>query len=214
MPNQRHPIKQPAVPPLMLEWPEFYKKFRTIVADPPWDINQKGKRGAAAHYDLMNLDSIKKMPVEDLAQDNAHLWLWVPNGLAQEGLDVMKAWGFTYRNLLVWIKTNIGLGLGNYLRNGCEIALFGTRGRAPVKFKGQSNLLFAPRQDHSHKPEEFFAIVERLYDGPYLELFARRYPSSNKDWSVWGNEIESDIFIPGYPVPKYSANAILLKEGA
>jgi N6-adenosine-specific RNA methylase IME4 len=138
----------------------------------------------------------------------------VPNGLAQEGLDVMKAWGFTYRNLLVWIKTNIGLGLGNYLRNGCEIALFGTRGRAPVKFKGQSNLLFAPRQDHSHKPEEFFAIVERLYDGPYLELFARRYPSSNKDWSVWGNEIESDIFIPGYPVPKYSANAILLKEGA
>lgn len=136
MPNQRHPIKQPAVPPLMLEWPEFYKKFRTIVADPPWDINQKGKRGAAAHYDLMNLDSIKKMPVGDLAQDNAHLWLWVPNGLAQEGLDVMKAWGFTYRNLLVWIKTNIGLGLGNYLRNGCEIALFGTRGRAPVKFKG------------------------------------------------------------------------------
>lgn len=100
MPNQRHPIKQPAVPPLMLEWPEFYKKFRTIVADPPWDINQKGKRGAAAHYDLMNLDSIKKMPVGDLAQDNAHLWLWVPNGLAQEGLDVMKAWGFTYRNLL------------------------------------------------------------------------------------------------------------------
>lgn len=212
------PVQNPTTEPLTptiesttsstkLVWPEPRKKFSVIVADPPWDINQKGKRGAAAHYELMDLESIKNMPVEYLAQDNAHLWLWIPNGLLQEVLDVMKAWGFTYRDPLVWNKTNVGLGLGNYLRNGCEIVLFGTRGRAPVKFKGQSNLLFAPRQDHSHKPEEFFAIVERLYDEPYLELFARRHPSSNKDWSVWGNEIESDIFIPGYPVPEYSDKA-------
>ena len=86
---------------------------------------------AFARAEVMDLESIKNMPVEYLAQDNAHLWLWIPNGLLQEGLDVMKAWGFTYRDPLVWNKTNVGLGLGNYLRNGCEIVLFGTRGRAP-----------------------------------------------------------------------------------
>lgn len=157
-----------------------------------------------ARSEVMDLESIKNMPVEYLAQDNAHLWLWIPNGLLQEGLDVMKAWGFTYRDPLVWNKTNVGLGLGNYLRNGCEIVLFGTRGRAPVKFKGQSNLLFAPLQDHSHKPEEMYPIIERVSPGLYLELFARR-PQPN--WDAWGNEIASDVMIPGYPVPEYSDKA-------
>ena len=188
------------------------QKFATIYADPPWRFQNRTGKVAPEHkrlnrYDTMDLEAIKAMPVEEIAAEKSHLYLWVPNALLPDGLEVMKAWGFTYRDPLVWNKTNVGLGLGNYLRNGCEIVLFGTRGRAPVKFKGQSNLLFAPRQDHSHKPEEFFAIVERLYDGPYLELFARRHPSSNKDWSVWGNEIESDIFIPGYPVPEYSDKA-------
>lgn len=73
-------------------------KYKTILADPPWDINQKGKRGAANHYDLMTLDRIKAMPVKDLCEENAHLYLWVPNGLLQEGLDVIKAWGFVFRS--------------------------------------------------------------------------------------------------------------------
>ena len=212
MPDQRHPIKQPIIPPLMLEWPEFYRKFGTIVADPPWDINQKGKRGAIMHYPLMPLEDIKNMPVADLAEENAHLWLWIPNGLLQEGLDVMKAWGFTYRDPFHWIKPR--LGLGNYLRNASETILFGTRGKAPVKYRAQPNWLFAPVQDHSHKPEEMFPIIERVSPGPYLELFARRHPSSNEDWSIWGNQVESDIFIPGYPVPKYSSKATGIKEGA
>ena len=180
------------------------KKYRTILADAPWDINQGGRRGAAHHYNLMPLEDIKAMPVEDLCEENAHLYLWVPNGLLQEGLDVINAWGFTFRSPIYWIKPR--LGLGNYIRNASETCLFATRGKAPVKFHAQPNWLFAPQQEHSHKPEEQFAIIERLSDGPYLELFARRRQSG---WDAWGNEIDSDIVMPGgnYPVPHYSAKA-------
>ena len=183
-------------------------KYKTILADPPWDINQKGKRGAARHYPLMTLDQIKAMPVKDLSEENAHLYLWIPNGLLQEGLDVIKAWGFTFRSMLTWTKSR--LGLGNFIRNSSETILFATRGRAPVKFHGQGSWLFAPVQEHSHKPEEQFAIIERLSDGPYLELFARR---RQPGWDVWGNEIDSDLVIPGYPVPRYS-DKVRPKEGA
>ena len=174
-------------------------KYKTILADPPWDINQKGKRGAARHYPLMTLDQIKAMPVKDISEENAHLYLWVPNGLLQEGLDVIRAWGFTYRSMLTWGKSRLGLGV--YIRSSSETILFATRGRAPVKFHGQGSWMFAPVQEHSHKPEEQFAIIERLSDGPYLELFARR---RQPGWDVWGNEIDSDLVIPGYPVPRYS----------
>lgn len=183
------------------------KKYKTILADPPWDIHQKGRhnnRSAESHYQLMSLEQIKSMPVQDLAEENAHLYLWVCNGLLQEGLDVIKAWGFTYRSPLYWIKPR--LGLGNYIRNASETCLFATRGRAPVKFHGQGNWMFCPQQEHSHKPEEQFAVIERLSHPPYLELFARR---RRPGWDAWGNEVPggSDIIIPGYPVPKYSNKA-------
>lgn len=186
------------------------KKYRTILADPPWDINQKGRysnRSAESHYELMPLGRIKAMPVTDLCEDNAHLYLWIPNGLLQEGLDVIKAWGFTFRSPFYWIKPR--LGLGNYIRNASETLLFATCGKSPVKFHSQPNWLFAPQQDHSHKPEEQYAIIERLSHGPYLELFARR---RQPGWDMWGNEIDSDIIIPGYPVPKYSVKAARKEE--
>ena len=182
------------------------KKYHTVLADPPWDINQKGRYGAEKHYQLMSLDRIKAMPVADFCEDNSHLWLWVPNGLLQEGLDVMKEWGFTFRSPIYWIKPR--LGLGNYIRNASETLLFGTRGKAPVKFKSQPNWVFAPLQDHSPKPEEQYAIIERVSPGPYLELFARRNQSG---WNKWGLEVASDIIIPDYPVPKYSEK---VTEGA
>ena len=177
-------------------------KYSTILADPPWSTNQKGGtnvRSAESHYPLMSLDRIKAMPVSDLAAENAHLYLWIPNALLQEGLDVIKAWGFTYRSPLYWIKPR--LLLGNYIRNASETCLFATRGKAPVRFKAQPNWMFCPQQDHSHKPEEQFAVIERLSHPPYLELFARR---RQPGWDCWGNEIGSDLVIPGYPVPKYS----------
>ncbi len=183
------------------------RKYRTILADPPWDINQKGKWGAASHYNLMNLEGIKNMPVIDFSEENAHLWLWVPNGLLQEGLEVIKAWGFTYRAPFYWIKPRLGLGkLSAECQRGHPV--WHAR-KAPVKFKAQPNWLFAPPQDHSHKPEEQYAIIERVSPGPYLELFARR---RQPGWDAWGNEVASDLVIPGYPVPAYSEKVTLEAE--
>ncbi|MEW1737579.1 MT-A70 family methyltransferase, partial [Nocardia beijingensis] len=105
-------------------------------------------------------------------------------------------WGFTPRAPLTWIKPR--LGLGQYLRNMTEHLLYGTRGRVKVNFRGQPTWMFAVQQEHSRKPEEMYAVIERISSGPYLELFARRpWPG----WHAWGNEIDSDITIPGYPVP-------------
>jgi N6-adenosine-specific RNA methylase IME4 len=174
------------------------QKFRTILADPPWEVNQAGARGASRHYALMTLKRIKAMPVGDLAEPNAHLWLWVTNSVLREGYEVAEAWGFTVRSPLTWIKFRLGLGV--YLRNATEHLLFATRGNAPVNFRSQPTWINVPVQDHSHKPEEQFALIERVSPGPYLELFARRRPPSTAAWSVWGNEVDSDIQIPGYPV--------------
>lgn len=180
------------------------KKFQILLADPPWSKHQHGKRGASQHYDLMPLDRIKNMPISDLMEENAACFLWVPNGLIPEGLEVLKAWGFTYHGPFFWVKP--GFQLGNYIRNASETILFGTKGKMPVDFHAQPNWGFFPLQDHSHKPEEQYAIIERLYQNrSYLELFARRRPS-NPEWYIWGLEAEggSDIVIPDYPVKNYS----------
>lgn len=189
------------------------RRFRTILADPPWDIQQKGERGAEQHYPLMTLDRIKAMPISQLAAEDAHLWLWVTNATLREGYDVAEAWGFTVRSPLTWVKFR--LGLGNYLRNATEHLLFATRGRAPVNFRSQPTWVNAPVQDHSHKPEEQYALIERVSSGPYLELFARRRLASTADWSVWGNEVQADISVPGYPVPSDTARpsaAVIRRE--
>jgi N6-adenosine-specific RNA methylase IME4 len=183
------------MPGKMIEKPT--KKYSTILADPPWDINQKGNYGAVKIYPLMKLDDIKAMPISELTEDNAHCWLWVTSGTLEHGFDVLRAWGFTPRSVFYWIKP--GLGLGVYLRNCVEPCILGTRGKAPVLFKAQPNWGFFPRQSHSHKPEEMHKIIERVSPGPNrLELFARR-PYAG--WDVWGDEISSSIDIEGYPVP-------------
>ena len=187
-------------------------KYSVIYADPPWDIAQTGARGAGNHYELMTLDRIKQMPIETLAADNATLLLWTTNAALPGALETMNSWGFTYKTNAVWDKYY--MGLGNYFRGSHEILLHGVRGRAPFKFHGQRSTLLFPRQDHSHKPEEMIPLIERVLDGPYLELFARQRPNSHADWSVWGNEIESDITIPGYPVPSdFSGGADTTKKG-
>lgn len=163
--------------------------FATILADPPWDVLQKGGRGAHRHYSLMTLDEIAALPVGVLANVDAHLWLWVTNATLFAGQAVMNAWGFTYRSCLTWVKPGLGLG-SSYLRNNTEHLLLGTKGRAPILYRSQPTWLYAPRQDHSHKPEEQYAIIERCSPGPYLELFARR---KRQGWQVWGNEVVSDV---------------------
>ena len=183
-------------------------KYKTILADPPWDIQQKGKsRGAIRHYNLMTLDRIKAMPIADLVEENAHCWLWVTNATLEAGYEVLRAWGFEPRSIYTWCKPR--LGLGTYLRNCTEHLLLGTRGKAPIQFKGQMNWGFMPLQDHSHNPEEVYDIIERCSEGNYLELFARR---PRHGWGIWGNEVASDVKIKGFPVPVYKENAKYFTE--
>jgi N6-adenosine-specific RNA methylase IME4 len=175
------------------------QRFSVIYADPPWDINQKGARGAINQYELMTTEQIATMPIASLAAENSTLLLWVTNSGLQEGLRVMKAWGFDYKTNLVWDKYY--QALGNYFRGAHEILLHGVRGKAPFKFHSQRSIVQFPRTTHSTKPAEMIPLIERVLDGPYLELFARNRPNSRSDWSVWGAECDSDITIPGYPVP-------------
>jgi len=164
--------------------------YRTILADPPWDIQQRGSVGAIRHYPVMTVDAISALPVNRLSAADAHLWVWVTNAAIHAGKAVMDAWGFTYRSCLTWIKPRFGLGV--YLRNQTEHVLLGTKGKAPVLFHGQGTWFYAPLQDHSHKPEEQYAIIERCSPGPYLELFARR---KRAGWHGWGNEVSSDVVL-------------------
>lgn len=179
---------QPSTPRRQIEISLEQQKYACILADPPWSTNQVSKWGASRHYPVMKLRDICALPVEHLAADNAHLWLWITNSNFFEGIQVIEAWGFSYRSCLTWIKPR--LGMGSYLRNQSEHLLFGIRGRAPIQFRSQGTWFYAPVQDHSHKPEEQYAIIERCSPGPYLELFARR---KQPGWHSWGNEVSCDV---------------------
>lgn len=175
------------------------RKFGTIMADPPWRFqNQTGKiapeHRRLSRYGTMSLDEIKSLPVADAAADTAHLYLWVPNALLPDGLNVMSAWGFTYKSNLIWHKVrkdggSDGRGVGFYFRNVTEILLFGTRGknaRTLPPARRQVNLFSSMKREHSRKPEEQYPLVEACSTGPFLELFAR---SMRTGWHCWGNEV-------------------------
>ncbi len=175
-------------------------KYNTILIDPPWRFQNRTGKMAPEHkrlrrYGTMDLEEIKKLPVEKYAGDNAHLYLWVPNALLQEGLDVLKAWGFKYKGNLVWYKIRKdggpdGRGVGFYFRNVTELVLFGTRGRMRTLKPGrtQVNIISSMKREHSRKPDELYDIIERCSPGPFLELFARH---KRDGWTSWGDEIRS-----------------------
>lgn len=159
--------------------------YRTLVADPPWQYSNTATRGSAEdHYPTMTLDAIKAMrvPVE-WAADDAHLYLWVTNNFIREGFEVVEAWGFEYRTCLTWVKPQIGMG--NYFRSRTEHVLFAIKGRLPTAERDVSNVIDAPRTQHSRKPDVFYDLVERMSPEPRLELFARR---RRLGWDVWGAE--------------------------
>ena len=176
--------------------------FATILVDPPWPL-QSGEK----HYRTMSLTRIKALPVGALAARDAHLWLWTTNALLPTAYEVAEAWGFTVRSPLTWVKFRLGLGGRYQLRNATEQLLFCTRGKAPLGSRSQPTWFNAPVTEHSRKPAEQFAIIEQVSPGPYLELFARRRPESNQPWAVWGDQVDSDIRIPGFAVPRYSERA-------
>jgi N6-adenosine-specific RNA methylase IME4 len=144
-------------------------------------------------YSTMNIQEIMELPISQIAQSTCHLYLWVPNALILEGLEVMKRWGFTYKTNLVWYKIRKdggpdGRGVGFYFRNVTELVLFGVRGRMRTSAPGrtQVNIIYTRKREHSRKPDELYDIIERCSPGPYLELFARH---KRQSWDQWGNEI-------------------------
>jgi len=174
------------------------RKFKTILADPPWRFTNRTGKMAPEHrrlsrYDTMTLEEIQALPVSSLADSTAHLYLWVPNALLPEGLAVMKAWGFQYKSNVIWHKVrkdggSDGRGVGFYFRNVTEIILFGVRGknaRTLQPGRTQVNLLATRKREHSRKPDEQYPIIEACSPGPFLELFAR---GIRKNWATWGNE--------------------------
>jgi len=188
------------------------QKFGTIMADPPWQFQNRTGKMAPEHkrlnrYSTMTLDDICSMPVADLADDPAHLYLWVPNALLPEGLMVMKSWGFNYKSNIIWQKIRKdggpdGRGVGFYFRNVTEILLFGVRGknartlapgRSQVNYIGahepDGDIIKTRKREHSRKPDEQYDVIERCSFGPFLELFAR---GERKNWVVWGNQADEN----------------------
>jgi N6-adenosine-specific RNA methylase IME4 len=187
----------------LLEWGGD-RRFRTILADPPWQFQNRTGKVAPEHrrlnrYGTLTLDEILGLPVRTLASDTAHLYLWVPNALLLEGLKVMEAWGFTYKTNIVWHKIRKdggpdGRGVGFYFRNVTELVLFGTRGknaRTLAPGRRQVNFLATPKREHSRKPDEIYEIIESCSPGPYLELFAR---GMRDNWAAWGNEADESYY--------------------
>lgn len=176
-----------------------------ILADPPWQFANRTGKMAPEHkrlnrYATLTLSEIKRIPVQLACAHPCHLYLWVPNALLREGLDVMEAWGFNYKTNIVWHKVRKdggpdGRGVGFYFRNTTELVLFGTRGKLRTADAGrrQVNIIKSRKREHSRKPDELYSIIERCSPAPFLELFARGRFSTR--WHVWGDQ--SAEYAPG-----------------
>ncbi|WEF23944.1 MT-A70 family methyltransferase [Paracoccus sp. S3-43] len=182
-------------------------KFGTILADPPWQFQNRTGKMAPEHkrlsrYPTMGLDEICDLPVEAIADARSHLYLWVPNALLPEGLKVMEHWGFKYKSNLIWYKVRKDggpdrRGVGFYFRNVTEILLFGVRGkdvRTLDPGRTQENIIATQKREHSRKPDEQYGLIEACSWGPRLEMFAR---GPRKGWTVWGNQAEE--YEPDWP---------------
>ncbi len=176
------------------------KKYSTILADPPWQFQNRTGKMAPEHkrlnrYPTMSLQDIKDLPVEAVASDTAHIYLWVPNALLADGMQVLDHWGFKYKTNLIWYKIRKDggpdrRGVGFYFRNVTEMILFGVRGknvRTLQPGRSQENMISTRKREHSRKPDEQYELIEACSWGPYLELFAR---GKRKGWDSWGNQAE------------------------
>ena len=174
------------------------KRFSTVLADPPWRFHNKTGKMAPEHkrlsrYATLPLSEIGNLPVASIVHDVAHLYLWVPNALLPQGLQVMEQWGFEYKTNLIWYKVRKDggpdrRGVGFYFRNVTEIILFGVRGknaRTLQRGRSQENIVLSQKREHSRKPDAQYEIIEACSPGPYLEMFAR---GTREGWHTWGNQ--------------------------
>lgn len=185
------------------------RHFAAILADPPWHFRVRStrnrdqwssRRDAEKFYDVMSVDDVAALPVHTLAADSAHLFLWTTGPHLPQAFRVMTAWGFAYSgSAFVWIKTkrsiaagtpvaesDLHVGLGFTTRKNAEFCLLGRRGSPKRLAADVREVILSPVREHSRKPDEAAARIERYCAGPYLELFAReRRPG----WEAWGNQV-------------------------
>lgn len=183
---------------MQLKIPFPDRKYQIIYADPPWQYRDKinpGKRGAEFKYPSMSDHEILQLPVSDLADDNCFLFLWATFPRLPLALEVISAWGFTYKTLgFNWVKMNkvqtstVFWGGGNYTRSNAEVCLLGIKGKPKRIYAGVHSQIITPHSGkHSEKPEVVRdRIIELCGDLPRIELFARQELQS---WDCWGNEV-------------------------
>lgn len=170
-------------------------KYRTIVADPPWPMGnagayswREGRESGHARplpYAEMTLAEITALPIADLAEPDAHLFVWTVNRHLEATFGIVRAWGFSPTTPLVWCKAPHGFNPGGTFGSTAEFVIFARRGSLPATQRVQTQWWQWPRGEHSAKPEAFLDVVETVSPGPYLELFARR---NRLGWDTWGNE--------------------------
>lgn len=168
--------------------------FQTIHADPPWNFKTYSKKGesrsASTHYDVMSIKDIAKLPVEKVAAPDCALFMWVTDPMLPRAFELFEAWGFVFKTVaFTWAKTNKGggffTGMGFWTRANPEMCLLATRGKPKRLAKDVRRLIVAPRREHSRKPDEVYSSIERLTEGPYLDMFSRQ---NRTGWISWGNE--------------------------
>jgi len=193
-------------------------KFATVLADPPWQFQNRTGKMAPEHkrlarYATMTLPEICALPVASVAAETAHLYLWVPNALLPEGLKVMENWGFSYKSNIIWYKIRKDggpdrRGVGFYFRNVTEVLLFGVRGknaRTLQQGRTQENIISTKKREHSRKPDEQYTLIEGCSNGPRLEMFAR---GPRLGWTVWGNQ--ADEYTPTWDTYSNHSQAIIV----
>ena len=173
-------------------------KYRTIVADPPWEYPEGFALGPGhGHleqrplpYRGMTLDAISELPVRDLADKNCRLFLWTTNRYLRDAFAITEAWGFKYRQTLVWHKIDANLP-ASIAPNSAEFVLVATLGTPPRLATLPSAVIATPRSGgHSAKPEMWLDYFESVSPGPRLEMFARR---NRLGWDTWGDEALNHI---------------------
>jgi len=169
------------------------RKYKIILADPPWHFWGGGWKNQTQHYKTMSMDEIKNLPVEKLADDDCILFLWVTFPILKDAFDIIESWGFKYSTCgFNWVKRSKGgnswhFGLGYWTRANSELCLIAIRGKPKRQSASVSQIIDTPIQEHSKKPNCVRdKIVELMGDLPKIELFAR---NKTEGWDVWGNEV-------------------------
>ena len=163
-------------------------KYNVIYIDPPWEYSNSGfKMSAENQYPTMPVDKIKEIPIQNITSENAIIFCWVTNPLLQEGLEIIKHWGFKYKTNICWVKNNHTAGF--YVYGKHELLLIGVKGNQMTPHGEKiKSVVYDENHIHSKKPEIFYKIIEEMFPNfKYIEIFAR---SKREGWDSWGNEIE------------------------